>query len=691
MCLLFATAQLMAQSTHRTCGTLEHNEVLKAKDLKYADRLIQSEKQISDFIASHPNLRTSGGSLTIPVVFHLVYQNATENISDAQLLTQLDVLNEDFQRLNADTTNTPSAFQGVAGGMSISFCMAQVDPSGNATNGIERRQTTVGSFSTNDNVKFYSSGGLDSWDTENYFNIWVCDLGNFLLGYGEFPNGTTSNTYGLVIHYAYTGRDGSAQSPYDKGRTATHEVGHCFGLAHIWGDDGTACSGSDNVADTPNQADETYGCPAFPQVSCSNGPNGDMFMNYMDYTDDACMNLFTVGQCTRMITAINLYYPTLFTSTACQTSTTFADDASATSVIDPNGVECNSSLAPVVRIKNLGTNNLTSVTINSKVDNGAVATYAWSGNLAQNATADVTLPAITLSNGSHTFTAYTTNPNGLSDPNAVNDTSTSTFSYGVGGAAPYTQGFESGIPSNVAIVNSDGDVTWELTTAAASLGSNSVWIDNFSYNSVGQRDDMVLPSTDLTSLSTPTLTFDVAYQFYVSGATTYVDSMEVSVSTDCGTTWNQIYYKGGSDLETTPATANAFTPTSGQWRNEIISLSGFASATSAIIRFTGINGYGNNLYIDNINITNAAGLNETYFNNVSLYPNPATELLTVQLPAGLNHATLNLNNALGQTLQSIQAVSGKNNINLQSLSKGIYFVEVVAADNSKSTFKFVKE
>ncbi|MCB0535749.1 MAG: zinc metalloprotease, partial [Saprospiraceae bacterium] len=167
-----------------------------------------------------------------------------------------------------------------------------------ATNGIVRKSTTVNGFSTNDNVKFNSSGGSNIWDRNKYLNIWVCNLSGGLLGYAQFPGGPAS-TDGVVCDYAYFGTINSTP-PFHLGRTATHEVGHWLNCYHIWGDDGSSCSGSDLVSDTPNQADENYGCPSFPTISCSNGPNGDMFMNYMDYTDDACMNVFTTGQKSRM-------------------------------------------------------------------------------------------------------------------------------------------------------------------------------------------------------------------------------------------------------------------------------------------------------------------------------------------------------------------------------------------------------
>jgi hypothetical protein len=161
--------------------------------------------------------------------------------------------------------------------------------------GIVRKKTSKRSFSSNDYVKFSSKGGDDAWDATQYLNLWVCNLGQGLLGYAQFPGGN-AKTDGVVILYSAFGNTGVVNPPYDKGRTATHEIGHWLNLRHIWGDDNGACTGSDLVDDTPNQGNYNFGCPSFPHKSCSNGPNGDMFMNYMDYTDDACMYMFTNGQ-----------------------------------------------------------------------------------------------------------------------------------------------------------------------------------------------------------------------------------------------------------------------------------------------------------------------------------------------------------------------------------------------------------
>jgi hypothetical protein len=316
--LLFFAASTNAQV--RSCASMDVLERQLQENPLLQQVRDQIEQQTQEFIQN-------GGVedrvvVTIPVVVHVVWNTASQNISDAQIQTQLSVLNADFRKLNADIGLLPSAFAGLAADCEVNFCLATQTATGAATTGIVRRQTTVTSFSDNDAVKFTAQGGSDAWDRNKYLNLWVCNLGGGILGYAQFPGGSAS-TDGVVCTYTAFGTTGTAQAPFNKGRTATHEVGHWLNLRHIWGDDGTSCTGSDLVTDTPNQADENYGCPAFPAVSCSNGPNGDLFMNYMDYTDDACMFMFTTGQKNRMqaLFATGGARASLLSSTGCQPPT----------------------------------------------------------------------------------------------------------------------------------------------------------------------------------------------------------------------------------------------------------------------------------------------------------------------------------------------------------------------------------
>lgn len=294
--LLVGAAPANAQ---RNCGAMEHLQNMILEDPSVLQNRQNIEQFTQNWITNNPQGNNSRALVTIPVVVHVVYRTTTENISDAQIQSQMNVLNADFAKLNADWTNTPSVFQSLVANVDVQFCLAQRDPNGNASNGIVRKLTTSTSFSTNDNVKRSANGGSDAWPSSSYLNLWVCNISGGILGYAQFPGGSAA-TDGVVVNYNAFGTIGTAAAPFNKGRTATHEVGHWLNLYHIWGDDGTGCTGSDNVTDTPNQGDENYGCPSFPTVSCSNGPNGDMYMNYMDYTDDACMFMFTNGQKVRM-------------------------------------------------------------------------------------------------------------------------------------------------------------------------------------------------------------------------------------------------------------------------------------------------------------------------------------------------------------------------------------------------------
>lgn len=240
----------------------------------------------------------------IPVVVHVLYNTDAQNVSDDQIRSQIDVLNEDFRNANGDLDTVPGAFQPLIGNPDLTFELAPVDPDGNPTSGITRTATDVVEFGTDDSMKAAATGGVDPWDATRYLNMWICVLSGGILGYAQFPGGPPE-TDGVVILTSAFGRGGSAQAPFNQGRTAVHEVGHYLNLSHIWGESRfPTCTDSDYVNDTPNQYEPNYGTPTFPSVSCENGPDGDMFMNFMDYVDDAAMVMFSQDQVLRMHAAL---------------------------------------------------------------------------------------------------------------------------------------------------------------------------------------------------------------------------------------------------------------------------------------------------------------------------------------------------------------------------------------------------
>jgi hypothetical protein len=281
----------------RSCGAYEVLEAQMAADPSLRTRMRQIEEHTLRVIENPSAYRLVNGIIEIPVVVHVIYRTKAENISDAQVASQIAVLNDDYQNLNADRTKLPAgSFQTVvSSGLKVHFTLAQTI----------HKSTKVVNWSTNDAVKSSASKGDDPVDPEHMLNIWTCRLGQSLLGYAQFPGGQPA-TDGVVILYSAFGSKekyagGTYSSPFDLGRTATHEVGHWMNLRHIWGDDNGACTGSDQVTDTPNQGSENYGSPAYPHTSCSNGAKGDMFMNYMDYVDDKSMYMFSTGQKDRML------------------------------------------------------------------------------------------------------------------------------------------------------------------------------------------------------------------------------------------------------------------------------------------------------------------------------------------------------------------------------------------------------
>ncbi|MGI4870019.1 MAG: GEVED domain-containing protein [Janthinobacterium lividum] len=289
-------AQAQQVPAHRNCSTMDVLADQLAADPNFAARLRAIDQQATSYAAQkakgYAQKTSSSVIVTIPVVVHVLYNTAAQNITDAQVQSQLTVLNADFHKLNADQSKVPSAFASLIGDAGVQFVLAKRDPSGNATTGIIHKSTTATSFDDTDKMKHSSTGGDDAWPAASYLNLWSCNLGGGLLGYAQFPGGAAA-TDGVAILYSAFGSGGSAAAPYNLGRTATHEVGHWLNLRHIWGD---ASCGNDLVSDTPTQQTSNYGCPTFPHVTCSNGASGDMFMNYMDYVDDACMQMFSSGQ-----------------------------------------------------------------------------------------------------------------------------------------------------------------------------------------------------------------------------------------------------------------------------------------------------------------------------------------------------------------------------------------------------------
>jgi Pregnancy-associated plasma protein-A/Secretion system C-terminal sorting domain/Fibronectin type III domain len=293
---------LTAQNLQKKCHSNEARENLFQQNPQFRKRQQSIEEQISRFAASN-KLETRGADITIPVVVHIVYRTTNENITDAQVRSQIDALNRDFNKENTDAAKIPAVFTNVAASCGIRFQLATTDPQGAESYGIVRHYSSNLTWGVSDDIKIPSKGGFAPWNPTKYMNIWVCNMGGRSIGFASFP-GMPAEYDGLVIDYRAFGTTGTAKAPYGMGRTCVHEVGHFLGLYHIWGDDNC---GDDHINDTPTQEADHKGTPSFPQHSTCNGSQTiDMFMNYMDYVNDDAMFMFTTGQKEKMLATLTV-------------------------------------------------------------------------------------------------------------------------------------------------------------------------------------------------------------------------------------------------------------------------------------------------------------------------------------------------------------------------------------------------
>jgi len=303
-CLLITIPAL----SQRTCGSTGYRQqqlslhpalgVAVAANEQFTRRQLELESKEITGTTPDRGGKSFSQPVIIPVVIHVLYNNSKENISDAQIHSQIDALNRDYRKQNPDTANIPSYYSSFAADCGFQFVLAGLDTNGKPTTGIVRKHTNITSFSLEDAMKYSTSGGDDAWDRDRYLNIWVCDLQGSTIGYSSLVGGP-KETDGIVVDYTAFGTTGTATAPYNLGRTATHEAGHWLNMIHVWGD---ADCGDDQVADTPPQSAATYGDPSGVVISCGNTPYGNMYMNYMDFTDDLGMHMFTYGQRDRMRT-----------------------------------------------------------------------------------------------------------------------------------------------------------------------------------------------------------------------------------------------------------------------------------------------------------------------------------------------------------------------------------------------------
>jgi hypothetical protein len=613
--MLFLAAMGFGSFAQDRCGTVAITESQITQ--KKRERSQRFEEWLQAERLAFQNRRTAGAATyKIPVVVHIIHKGEAlgsgANLSDAQILSQIKVLNKDFNRLNKDTTSTPEDFRNIAGYMDVEFVLAKQDPEGNATNGILRVRGSRNTWTVNDETSLKATS---YWPAEDYLNIWVTDLASTLLGYAQFPVSNLAGledaennrlTDGVVIDYKVFGsiEDGNfnLDNTFRNGRTTTHEVGHFFGLRHIWGDDNGACGGNnDYVTDTPDQSEQTSGCPSHPQTTCS---VKKMFQNYMDYTNDGCMNLFTQGQVSRMLTVLNNSprRKSLLQSPGLQNPVLPSYDLAIDAIIKPVSNSCVSTIIPEVRIKNEGAEAVTSATIALLVDGATKETKSiTTGTLiTTDGLFNVQFAQLQLASGEHQLQFKVLAVNGNADEKADNNIKNVTVDIPYFTELPITQRFDN-IPQTWKVVNGDGGITWQTKVAPdGQLQDNqALWMNFFDYNLSEAKDVLISPKFSIANDSNPYLLLDVAY---ANGSS--ADGLKIYIVTDCDnySSGNLIFNKSGSALSTITSTAR-FTPAgAADWRREEINLSAFKGMQNIQIAIEAVNASGNDLFIDNLSI-----------------------------------------------------------------------------------------
>lgn len=682
------------------CGTMtileQRFKEQPSRKISFDQRELQFQNKVTAQIRSSKGLKT-GALVTVPVVFHVVMRQQSL-ATDAQILAQVDTINKDYAGLNVRANLIPDYFKSLFGQSGIQFVLAQRTPDDKPTTGIVRYTTTANSFNyLSDDVKHASRGGADAWDPNRYLNVWICALSNDILGYATFPGDGDPEEQGVAI--SYLGLPGSSNKSFDGGKTLTHEIGHYFNLYHIWGDDNGACSGSDYVDDTPNQAGATSTVKSgVLNDACNTTSSGVMYQNFMDYTPDVCLLMFTKLQVARMEAAYTNLRSYLGNSNAGTPVDLKANNASLRSITSPDQRLCQNTFSPKVTIRNDGSQTLTSATVSLSIDGSQALTYQWTGSLSTYSEAVVTLPDMTTSEGNHVLTATISNPNGVADESPTDDQLLFNFMYYQPVAAPVTESFEGDFaPNGWDIVNQDGLTTWERTTIASKTGSASVRIHNYEYTSIGQKDYLRSPTVNIANVDSAFVSFQVAAATYSNPTTSNSqwDTLQVMISTDCGKTYTSVYKKWGSNLITrSSATRSAFEPGASEWRKEEINIGQFITSGDVLVAFVNTTANENDIYLDDINIRTVTlnpNLKEAGF---LVTPNPTEKDVSVQFyphPAELEGVYIY--NSAGQKIAE-RVITGTVATNvydfdLSNSPAGLYIVKAVFKDKVLDK-KFIK-
>jgi len=696
ICMLFS----LTLSGQQKCGTME---MLNYSYTNTSSKKIVSKK-LKDFVENNHQHKVNPGEVyTIPTVVHVVWRNESENLPDGQIYNGIAVLNEDFRKLN-NIENVVSEFQNSIADAEIEFCLANIDPQGNPTNGINRVKTTAVDFGESyleNKIKYTKEGGVDAWPTDEYFNIWIGDLSSFqgLLGYAQFPDTGEKETDGVVLNLNSFGRANGIRI-LDDG-TAAHEVGHWLGLFHIWGDDedcntniapNCVCSGNDRIRDTNNSAGPASGCIK----SINSCGSRDMIQNFMDYS--TCSDFFTQGQVNVMRSQFEEdgFRNSILKSGKC--ATPMPNDVAVTKIDfpAPNETVCTENFKPKVTIANNGSNSLNNVVINVKLDNGGERRYVWEGDLSFAEYYTIELDEVFATEGSNNISISVVSVNDVMDENSSNNTIANDFSIQIPSAdnLPFREGFENGWPNNRWIsYNFDDSLFFDVTDTIATFDKNCLILNSHNYQIPDVANEIVSKNLELRSFTNPKLRFFYAY----AGINEFSrDEFMVLLSPDCSLTFDTLFYAKGEELATRDATEEIFEPVASDWDRVVIDLSAYENLKFANFHFKFINGWGNNFYLDDISIfgeEKVLNTIEIYNENLIVYPNPFKNEFTITLPAKeiknkLNE--INIFDASGKTIYTSNYIANDNKIKIDAIiERGVYIV-VLSLNNKNYVSKIIK-
>lgn len=560
---------LNAGAQQEPCALDEINHIQRQQNPNFDQELHQLDDQIQQYLGQNNGAGSArGGVRTISVAVHVVYNTSAENVSTTSINNMMNTLNADFRKLNSDFSSVRSQFQAVAGDAQIEFCLDT----------IVRRNTSVTcwNYSSNPNgMKSNASGGSSPLNSRFWLNIWIVDIcgntGGGVAGYAYLPTQGMhgSSIDGLVIDYQLGYNNGF-------GRTATHEIGHYLGLLHPWGSGSGSCSADDGFADTPNTDGPTYSCFG-SETSCGVTTQVE---NFMDYSP--CELMFTQEQSNYMNAVLDQIRGSLFTSPGCNSS---------------------GGATPTAAFTADRTTVCVGETINfSDNSTGSPTAWAWTFTGGSPGSSTAQNPTVTYNSpGTYTVTLAATNANGTDT-----ETKTGYITVTNSQSLPLVEGFEgSFVPTGWELVNPDGANTWARTTSASGYGASNACIvmDNWTYNGgQGQQDLLLTPVYDFTSVNNAVLTYDWAYAEYTGAPSP--DSLFIIVSPDCGENFFLLSANGSSGMATTsPVNNAAFVPTASQWDSDTIDLASLAGFSNVQFGFLAISEYGQNIYLDNINIS----------------------------------------------------------------------------------------